>query len=78
MPGRPPRRAHRLRREALVRQREWPPAEPAAPVLSAPPGRAGAARLRREIDRLGRECERAPDLELDIPNPPDPQPGPTR
>lgn len=78
MPGRPPRRVHRLRREALVRRREWPLAEPAASVLAPPPGRAGAARLCREIDRLGRECERAPDLELDIPNPPDPQPGPTR
>jgi len=78
MPGRLPRRAHRRRREALVRQREWPPDVPVASAPEVSSGRAEACRLRRHIDRLWRDCERAVDLELDLPHPPAGQPGPTR
>jgi hypothetical protein len=78
MPGRLPRRAHRRRREALVRQREWPPAGLVASAPAVTSGRAEAARLLRDIDKLARECERAVDLELDLLPPPAGQPGPTR
>jgi hypothetical protein len=81
MPGRLPRRAHRLRRQGLVRQLEWSlPESPAALAAPALPRRAEAARLRKVIDRLARERDSAmdPDLDLDLPFPAAGPPGSTR